>query len=119
MELEIRKSELQEQWHFSSLEKIFIENRIYIDIEECETWESIIKTIHKGLKPYIKHLKRKVTDEDVERLTEIKIKRISKYDGFKSDELIKRIEGEIEEIKANLASLTDFAIAYFKNIKAK
>src|SRR5690606_25556749 len=71
-ELEIRKSELQEQWHFASLEKIFIENRIYRDIEECETWEAIIETIHKGLKPYTKHLIREVTDEDVSKLTEIK-----------------------------------------------
>src|SRR5690554_1016446 len=119
MELEIRKSELQEQWHFSSLEKIFIENRIYIDIEECETWEAIIETIHKGLKPHVKHLHREVTDEDVERLTEIRIKRISKFDAFKADELIKRIENEIVEIKKNLANLVEFTIAYFKNIKKK
>lgn len=119
MELEIRKNELEEQWHYSSLEKIFIENRIYRDIEECETWEAIIQAIHEGLKPHIKHLVREVTDEDVTRLTEIKIKRISKYDSFKADELIKKIEEEIEQIKYDLEHLTDFAIAYFKKIKEK
>jgi topoisomerase-4 subunit A len=119
MELEIRKGELEEQWHFASLEKIFIENRIYRDIEECETWEEIIATIHKGLKPHVKHLLREVTDEDVARLTEIKIKRISKFDSFKADELIKRIEEELEQIKHDLDNLVDFAIAYFKKIKEK
>lgn len=118
-ELEIRKGELEEQWHFSSLEKIFIENRIYRDIEECETWEAIIEAIHKGLKPHIKHLLREVTDDDVVRLTEIKIKRISKFDSFKADELIAKIEDEIAQIKHDLEHLTDFAIAYFKKIKEK
>jgi len=118
-ELEIRKGELEEQWHFASLEKIFIEKRIYRDIEECETWEDIIATIHKGLKPHIKHLLREVTDEDVARLTEIKIKRISKFDSFKADELIKRIEEELEQIKYDLEHLVDYAIAYFKKIKEK
>jgi len=119
LELEIRKGELEEQWHFASLERIFIENRIYRDIEECETWEEIISTIHKGLKPHTKHLIREVTDEDVTRLTEIKIKRISRFDSFRADELIKRIEEEIEQIKFNLEHLTDFAIDYFKGIKEK
>lgn len=119
MELEIRKGELEEQWHFASLEKIFIENRIYRDIEECESWEEIISTIHKGLKPHTKHLIREVTDDDVARLTEIKIKRISKFDSFKADELIKRIEEELEQIKHDLDNLVDFAIAYFKKIKEK
>ncbi len=119
LELEIRKAELEQQWHFASLEKIFIENRIYRDIEDCETWEEILSTIHKGLKPFIKSLKREVTDEDVTRLTEIKIKRISKFDGFKADELIKRIEEEITQINHDLNHLTDFAIAYYKKIKEK
>lgn len=118
-ELEIRKGELEEQWHFSSLEKIFIENRIYRDIEECETWEAILEAIHKGLKPHIKHLLREVTDEDVTRLTEIKIKRISRFDSFKADELIKRIEDEITQINHDLDNLTEFAIAYFTRIKEK
>jgi len=118
-ELEIRKGELEEQWHFASLEKIFIENRIYRDIEECESWEAIMKAIHLGLKPHTKKLLREVTDEDVQRLTEIKIKRISKFDSFKADELIKRIEDEIDQIKFDLEHLTDFTISYFKKIKEK
>ncbi len=118
-ELEIRKGELEEQWHFSSLEKIFIENRIYRDIEEQETMEGIMKAVHDGLKPHIKHLLREVTDDDVNRLLEIRIKRISKFDSFKADELIKRIEDEIEEIKGHLANLTEFTIDYFKRIKEK
>jgi len=118
-ELEIRKGELEEQWHFSSLEKIFIENRIYRDIEESETLEAIFEAVYKGLKPYTKKLLRAVTDDDINRLLEIKIKRISKFDSFKADELIKRIEDEIEQIKHDLEHLTDFAIAYFKRIKEK
>lgn len=119
LELEIRKAELEEQWHFASLEKIFIEKRIYRDIEECETWEDIISTIHKGLKPHIKHLLREVTDEDVTRLTEIKIKRISKFDSFKADEHLAKLEEEIEEVKHHLDHLVDYAIEYFKNLKKK
>jgi len=119
MELEIRLGELQEKWHFSSLEKIFIENRIYRDIEECETWEAVIKAIDKGLKPFKKLLKREVTEEDIVRLTEIKIKRISKYDSFKADELIQNLENEIEEVEKNLRNLTRYAIAYFKNLIKK
>ncbi|NNE54542.1 MAG: DNA gyrase/topoisomerase IV subunit A, partial [Flavobacteriales bacterium] len=90
---------------------------VYRDIEECETWDEIISTIHKGLKPHIKHLLRKVTDEDVTRLTEIRIKRISKFDGFKADEKIASLEGEIEEVKHNLQNLTDYAIAWYKRLK--
>ena len=118
-ELEIRKAELQEQWHFSSLEKIFIENKIYRDIEEQETLEGVIKAVFDGLKPHTKHLLRAVTADDVNRLLEIRIKRISKFDSFKADELIKRIEEEIEEININLANLTEFAIDYFKRIRNK
>ena len=119
LELEIKKRELEEQWHFASLEKIFIENRIYRDIEECETWEEILETIHTGLKPFTKHLLREVTDDDVTRLTEIRIKRISKFDSFKADELIARLEGDIEEVKHHLDNLTDYAIAYYKELKKK
>ena len=89
LELEIKLAELAEKWHFSSLEKIFIENRIYRDIEECETWEAVIKAIDDGLKPFKKLLKREVTEDDIVRLTEIKIKRISKFDAFKADEEIR------------------------------
>lgn len=118
-ELTIRLHELQEQWHNSSLEKIFIENRIYLDIEKCETWESVLETIDKGLKPFIKKLKREVTRDDIIRLTEIKIKRISKYNAFKADEHIKAIEDEIVEVKNHLEHLIEYAINYFKQIKKK
>jgi len=119
LELEIRLGELQEKWHFSSLEKIFIENRIYRDIEECETWQAVIEAIDKGLKPFKKKLKRKVTEEDIVRLTEIKIKRISKFDSFKADELIKNLEDEISGVEKNLRNLTRYAVAYFKNLIKK
>jgi topoisomerase-4 subunit A len=118
-ELEIRMGELEEQWHFSSLEKIFIENKVYSLIEEEETWEGVISAIDKGLKPYTKHLKRKVTEDDIIRLTEIKIKRISKFDKFKADDLIQRIEDELAEIEKKLANLIDHAIEYFKDLKKK
>lgn len=119
LELEIKLGELNEKWHFSSLEKIFIENRIYRDIEECETWEAVIEAIDKGLKPFKKLLKREVTEEDIVRLTEIKIKRISKFDSFKADELINKLEDEIAEVEKNLKQLTRFAVAYFKNLIKK
>ncbi len=118
-ELEIRLNELQEDWHMSSLEKIFIENRIYRDIEECETWESVIETIDKGLDPYKKLLLREVTREDIIRLTEIKIKRISKYDTKRADEHITSLEEEMEEVKNHLANLVAYTIDYFKQIKKK
>lgn len=118
-ELEIKKGELQESLHLSSLEKIFIENRIYNDIEDCETWESILQTIDKGLEPFKKQLVREVTREDLIKLTEIKIKRISKYDSKKADEYLKKLEDEIESIKKNLAAITEYTISYFKQIKKK
>ena len=99
---------------FSSLEKIFIENRIYRDIEECETWEAVIQAIYNGLKPFTKHLFREVTQDDIVRLTEIKIKRISKFDSFKADEDILKLEDQIAVIKNNLVNLVDYAIDYFK-----
>jgi topoisomerase-4 subunit A len=118
-ELEIRENELREEWHLSSLEKIFIEERIYRDIEECETWESVIKAIDDGLKPFKKRLLREVTREDIISLTEIKIKRISKYDAKKADEHIKGIEAELEEVKNHLNNIIPFAINYFRQIKKK
>lgn len=118
-ELEIRLRELQEDWHLSSLEKIFIEKRIYRDIEECETWESVIETIDRGLEPYKKLLLREVTREDIIKLTEIKIKRISKYDVKRADEHIKALEEEMEEVKNHLDNLVTYTINYFKQIKKK
>jgi topoisomerase-4 subunit A len=118
-ELEIRQNELREDWQLSSLEKIFIEERIYRDIEECETWEAVIKAIDDGLKPFRKKLVREVTREDIIMLTEIKIKRISKYDSKKADEHIKAVEAELEEVKNHLNNLIPFAINYFRQIKKK
>lgn len=118
-ELEIQLNELEEQWHYSSLERIFIENRIYRDIEEEETWEGVISAIDKGLKPYIEHLKRKVTQEDIVRLTEIRIKRISKFDIDKAGQYIASLEDQIAQVKHNLANLIDYAIDYFKALKTK
>lgn len=118
-ELEIKLAELQEDWHFSSLEKIFIEKRIYRDIEECETWEAVIKAIDKGLSRYKKLFKREITEEDIVRLTEIKIKRISKFDSFKADEHIKGVEDEISKTKYHIEHLKEFAIDYFENLLNK
>ena len=116
-ELEIKLDELQEQWHFSSLERIFIEKRIYRDIEEEETWEGVIKAIDEGLKPHITHLKRAVTEEDITRLTEIRIKRISKFDLDKAQQKIEALEDEIAQVKHHLEHLIEFAIAYFEKLK--
>ena len=118
-ELNIRLGELNEQWHFSSLEKIFIEKRIYRNIEECETWEAVIEAIDKGLQPYKKMFHRDITEEDIVRLTEIKIKRISKFDSFKADEAIRRIEDEIAQINYDLKNIIDYAVNYFKSLKKK
>jgi topoisomerase-4 subunit A len=119
MELEIKLGELAEKWHFSSLEKIFIENRIYRDIEECTTWEAVLKAIDDGLKPFKKLLKREVTEDDLVRLTEIKIKRISKFDSFKADEEIKSLEKAIDETEKNLRNLTKFTIKWFEELGKK
>lgn len=116
-ELEIRLDEFEEQWHFASLERIFIENRIYRDIEEEETWEGVIGAIDKGLQPHIKHLKRAITVEDIERLTEIRIKRISKFDIDKAQQKIDTLEAQIAEVKHHLANLIEYAIAYFTRLK--
>lgn len=116
-ELQIQLNELEEQWHFASLERIFIENRIYRDIEEEETWEGVIAAIDKGLKPHIKHLKRKVTTEDIVRLTEIRIKRISKFDIDKAQQKIDALEDQIEKIKNYLDNIIEYAINYFKRLR--
>jgi len=116
-ELEIKLDELEEQWHFASLERIFIENRIYRDIEEEETWAGVIQAIDKGLKPHTKHLKRAVTEEDIVRLTEIRIKRISKFDIDKAQQKIDALEDDIAQVKHHLDHLIDFAVDYFKKLK--
>jgi topoisomerase-4 subunit A len=118
-ELEIRKAELDEEWHFSSLEKIFIEKRIYRDIEESETWEAVISAIDKGLQPYKKLFRREITQDDIIKLTEIKIKRISKYDSSRADEHIRGIEAGLEEVINHLANIIPYSINYYRQIKKK
>ncbi|OBW42180.1 DNA gyrase subunit A [Chryseobacterium sp. MOF25P] len=118
-ELEIELHELQENWHFSSLERIFIENRIYHDIEEVKSWEEVLKTIDAGLKPHTAHLLREVTEEDILRLTEIRIKRISRFDLDKFKENIASLEGKIEQVRFHLANLIAYAIDYYLNIQKK
>jgi len=115
-ELEVQLQELENQWHYASLERIFIENRIYRDIEEENTWEGVLEAIRKGLEPHITSLKRPVIEEDLVRLTEIKIKRISKFDIDKAQQKIEALEGEIAEVKNHLAHLVDYAINYFKHL---
>jgi len=118
-ELEIELEELEQQWHWDSLERIFIEERIYRRIEKSKTWESVLAEIREGLQPFLKQLRRPVTDEDITRLTEIRIKRISAYNRFKADEAITQIETRIKEAKANLKNLTGYAVAWFERLAEK
>ena len=118
-ELEIQLSELEEQWHFLSLERIFIENKIYRDIEDKTTKEDVIKAVDDGLKPFTKNLKRAVTEEDILRLLDIRIMRISKFDSNKAQDKIEALEGDIEQVKHDLEHLIDFAIAFFTRLKEK
>jgi topoisomerase-4 subunit A len=116
-ELEVKQDEFEAQWHFASLERIFIEKRIYRDIEEVETWEGVLAAIHSGLAPYVVNLKRAITDDDVVRLTEIRIKRISKFDLDKAQQKIDALEAELDEVRYHLAHIVEFAIDYFKKLK--
>lgn len=116
-ELKIKVGELEDQWHNASLERIFIENKIYRDIEEETTWEGVLFAIDQGLKPYIKKLKREVVDDDLIRLTEIKIKRISKFDSDKANEKILNLEAQIKEVKDHLDDVINYSIAYLQKLK--
>ena len=118
-ELEIRQGELMEKLLYSSLEKIFIENRIYRDIEECETFEAVIQTIDRGLTPFKADFYREITEEDIVRLTEIRIKRISKYDAFKADEYMRKLEQELAEVRDNLAHIVRYTIEFFQMLLKK
>ncbi|MES2389661.1 MAG: DNA gyrase/topoisomerase IV subunit A [Bacteroidota bacterium] len=118
-ELEIKKAELLEKILFSSLEKIFIENRIYRDIEECETWEAVITTIDKGLEPFKPQFYRVITTEDITKLTEIRIKRISKFDAFRADEHIRSLNDELTETLHHLEHLRDWTIKFFRDLLKK
>ena len=119
LELEIKLQELQNQWHWLSLERIFIENRIYRKIEDEETWEGVLGAIELGLKPFLKNLKKDVNEEDIVKLTEIKIKRISKFDSDKAEDNLLKIEDQIIQVNKNLSSLTEYAIEYYKDVKNK
>jgi len=132
LELEIKEKELLEKWHHASLEKVFIENRIYHDIEECETWEAVLETIALGLKKYVVEpheiiepsdhrlrLLRSITQDDIAKLTEIKIKRISKYNTFQADQFIAQLEKDLERVRFDLAHLIDFTINYYSNLLDK
>jgi len=116
-ELLIKLGELENQWHYSSLERIFIENKIYRDIENQDTWVGVLKAIDLGLRPYTENLKRDVAEEDIIRLTEIKIKRISKFDIDKASDKIIDLENQIKKVKFNLDDIVNFSINYFKNLK--
>jgi topoisomerase-4 subunit A len=118
-ELEIKLEELEQQWHWDSLERIFIEERIYRRIEKSKTWESVLEEIREGLKPFVKTLRRPITDDDIARLTEIRIKRISAYNRFQADEALAKIEQGIKETKASLKNLTDYAVAWFEMLQEK
>lgn len=131
-ELEIRRRELMEKWFFASLEKIFIENRVYHEIEECESWEEALTTIHLEMRKYIRtpaekpavndkrlQLFRELTDEDVTRLTEIRIKRISKYNAFKADEQIQALLEALRQTQYDLEHVTEYSIAWFEGLMNK
>ncbi|TVR78790.1 MAG: DNA gyrase/topoisomerase IV subunit A [Chitinophagaceae bacterium] len=118
-ELEIQRKNLLEKIHFASLEKIFIEERIYRDIEECETWEAVIESIDEGLKPFLKDFYREVTREDIIRLTEIRIKRISKFDSNYADDNLAKLKAELKAVEHNLANITDYTIEFFKKLISK
>ena len=115
-ELEVQLDEFENQWHHASLERIFIENRIYRDIEEEKTWEGVLEAIRKGLEPHISILKKAVIEEDLVKLTEIRIKRISKFDIDKAQQKIEALEGHISEVKNHLVHLVDYAVNYFKHL---
>ena len=117
-ELEIQREELESQWHFSSLERIFIEKRVYRSIEEQETWEGVLDAIDQGLKPHTAHLKRSVTQDDLARLTEIRIKRISKFDLNKAQQYIESLEDKLAQVQHHLDHIVDYAVDYFKQLKA-
>ena len=119
LELQIRLDELAEIWHYASLERIFIENELYEPIKLCKTEESILETIETGLVPFRKMLRRDVTREDLVRLSNIPIKRISKFSIYKAEEFIRQTEAEMEEVKNHLANIIPYSISYYRQIKKK
>jgi topoisomerase-4 subunit A len=117
-DLEIQLAKLESQWHLKSLVQIFIENRIYLRIEKCETWVDVLYEIEKGLEPHLSKLRRTVTEEDLVYLTEVKIRRISKWDSEKAREELDRIDEEIKNSRKSLRRLTDYTIRFLDNLLA-
>ena len=118
-ELEVKLFEFQEKWHFMSLEIIFIENRIYRKIEELKTWDEIISTIYNELIPFTNKLIRKITNDDIVKLTEIKIKKITRFDLDNANNELAKLSKNIEDINKDLSNITSYAIEYFKDLKRK
>ena len=116
-ELEIKLAELESQWHFATLEKIFIQKEMYIDFKKYADRESLYEYLYASFKPYKKQFIREITDEDLHRLTQIPMIRITRFDSSKADDNLLKIEAQIKEVKENLANLVDYAIDYFKNLK--
>lgn len=118
-ELEIQLEELKNKWHFSTLEKIFIREEMYIDFKLYGDRESLYKYLYDRFEPFKKSFVREINDEDLQRLTQIPMIRITRFDSDKADELISRLEEEMKEVEYNLEHLTDFAIGYFTKLKEK
>jgi topoisomerase-4 subunit A len=119
LELEIRLDELEKQWHFSTLEKLFINNEMYIDFKHYADRESLYDYLYKRFEPFKKQLIREITDEDLHKLTQIPMIRITRFDGSKADELLLKIEEEIEQVKNQLDNLIEYAIDYYKDLKKR
>ena len=116
-ELEVKLFEFQEKWHFMSLEIIFIENRIYSKIEELKTWDEIISTIYNELIPFTNKLIRKITNDDIVKLTDIKIKKITRFDLDNANNELTKLSKNIEDINKDLSNITSYAVEYFKDLK--
>lgn len=118
-ELEIQLDELETKWHFANLEKIFIREEMYIDFKLYSDKESLFQYLYKRFEPFQKQLIREIIDEDLQKLTQIPMIRITRFDSDKADDVIARLEGDIEQVKHHLANLIDFAIDYFTTLKEK
>lgn len=117
--MEIRLDELERQWHFSTLEKLFINNEMYIDFKHYSDKESLYSYLLKRFEPFKKQLIREIQEDDLHRLTQIPMIRITRFDSSKADDALVKIEEDMEEVKANLANLIEFSIEYFKDIKKR
>ncbi len=118
-ELEIEQKELEEKWHFASLEKLFIKEEMYIDFKKYANRETLYDYLYDRFKPYRKKLLREINDEDLQKLTQIPMIRITRFDSIKAEEFMKELDAKIEAVKNNLANLVDYAVEYYKNLKKK